>query len=76
MPKITRRQKLTATAVLECKTQLEIAREFGISQSAVSRRMKRFKAGLTSEQAENYRRAISPGRKFKVMPISFLKGGV
>lgn len=76
MPKITRRQKLTATAVLECKTQLEIAREFGISQSAVSRRMKRFAANLTSEQAENYRRAISPGRKFKVMPISFLKGGV
>lgn len=76
MPKITRRQKLTATAVLECKTQLEIAREFGISQSAVSRRMKRFEANLTSEQAENYRRAISPGRKFKVMPISFLKGGV
>lgn len=74
--KLTLRQRLALQHGVELKPTAETAKEFGVSPAAIRMRRHRALKRLTTEQAENYRRAVSPGRKFKVMPISFKKGGV
>jgi predicted transcriptional regulator len=67
---MTNRQLRTAAAYVfdgrSRLTQAEIARRFGISQSAVSKRLSRFKACLSDEQRSRYTRTAFPGRRRRV----------
>jgi transcriptional regulator with XRE-family HTH domain len=57
----TRRQMITAAAALNGRvrpTQAELAARFGITQSAVAHRLRRFRKSLSAEQRERYARCL------------------
>jgi Mn-dependent DtxR family transcriptional regulator len=50
-------------------THAELARRFGVSRSAVSHRLSRFKEQLAADQLNRYLALTKRGRKQRVVPM-------
>jgi Zn-dependent peptidase ImmA (M78 family) len=50
-------------------TQTELAKQFGISQQAISRRLKRFKDSINADQRARYLALAARKRKRRIVPL-------